>query len=88
MAKQMILTCDFGDPACGQTAVSYRLWRDGDKQASAIDLCDKHAASLLAIIDSAELVDLPVKPRVRMEVTQLKTTARTAPLKKSNRSKE
>ena len=82
MARETVILCDFGHSDCKQPAVSYRLWRDGDSKASAIDLCDEHAQPLLDIIDGAALVDLPTKQRARMEVTKLLTTPRTAPLKK------
>lgn len=82
MAKQTVLLCDFGRGACQAQAVSYRVWREGDRQAWAIDLCEAHASPLLEILAGAEQVDLPVKPRVRMEVTKLRTTPKTAHLKK------
>jgi len=82
MAKQVVLICDHGDGECGKPATSYRLWRDGDRQAATVDLCDEHAAPLLLLMDAAPLVDLPVKPRQRMELTRLQTTPKTAPLKK------
>lgn len=82
MSRETTILCDFESGACKRTANSYRVWRDGDKQAWAVDLCDEHARPLLDLVERAELVDLPVKPRVRMEVTKLKTTDRTAHLKK------
>lgn len=82
MATQTVKVCDFEHGTCLKPALSYRVWRDGDKQASAIDLCDEHAAPLLSIVEGAELVELPTKARVRMEVTTLKTTPKTAKLKK------
>jgi hypothetical protein len=82
MAKHLVLLCDFDQGGCGKPAESYRLWRDGDTKAAAIDLCEEHAAPLLAVIEGAEQVDLPVKPRARMEVTKLLTTPKTAHLKK------
>ena len=82
LAKQTILLCDHGDRTCRQPATSYRLWRDGDRQAWSIDLCDDHASPLLELVAHAELVELPARHRVRMEVTTLKTTAQTLPLKK------
>lgn len=82
MAKEVVLICDFGHGACRKPAVSYRLWRDGDRQARSVDLCDEHAAPLLQAVADAPLVDLPTKPRQRMEATKLLTTAKTAPLKK------
>lgn len=82
MARETVTLCDFGHMGCRQPATSYRLWRDGDSKASAIDLCDEHAEPLLKAIEGAVLVDLPTKQRARMEVTKLLTTPRTAPLKK------
>lgn len=82
MARETVILCDFGHSDCRRQAVSYRIWRDGDSKASAVDLCDEHAQPLLELINGAEQVDLPTKPRARMEVTKLHTTPRTAPLKK------
>lgn len=82
MAREVVLICDFGHGACRKPASSYRVWRDGDRQALAMDLCDEHAGPLLAAVEGAQLVDLPTKPRQRMEVTKLLTTPKTAHLKK------
>lgn len=82
MATQTVKVCDFGHGACQKPAQSYRLWRDGDSKASAIDLCEEHAAPLLAVMELGETVDLPTKPRVRMEATPLRPTPKTRPLKK------
>lgn len=82
MATQTVKVCDFEHGACQKPAVSYRLWRDGDTQATAIDLCEEHAAPLLALMEAGESVDLPTKPRVRMEVTRLRPTEKTKHLKK------
>lgn len=82
MAKQTVLLCDFAQGTCRQPATSYRMWRDGEQKAWSVDLCDEHAAPLLAVVDGAPLVDLPLKQRVRMEVTKLRTTPATAHLKK------
>lgn len=84
LAKQTILLCDYGDRTCRQPATSYRLWRDGDRQAWSIDLCETHARPLLELVEHADQVELPTRQRVRMEVTPLKTTAKTLPLKKRN----
>ena len=83
MAREVVLTCDFGQRTCRKPASSYRVWRDGDRQAWAVDLCDEHSAVMLAVVVSdGTLTDLPTKPRQRMEVTKLVTTPRTAALKK------
>ena len=82
MAVQTVKVCDFDHGACGMPAKSYRLWRDGDSKASAIDLCEEHAAPLEAVMEVGETAELPVKPRVRMEVTPLRATDKTRPLKK------
>jgi len=82
MARETMTLCDFDQGACRRVADTYRLWRDGDKQASAIDLCEEHAAPLLAVMQAGTLVDLPTKPRARMDVTKLVTTPKTAHLKK------
>jgi hypothetical protein len=82
MAVQTVKVCDFDGGACGKPAKSYRLWRDGDSKASAVDLCEEHAAPLEAVMGVAEAIELPAKPRVRMEVTPLRATAKTRSLKK------
>lgn len=83
MATQTVKVCDFGHGACQRPAMSYRVWRDGDSKASAVDLCEEHAEPLLALIELAPaLVELPTKPRVRMEVTRLRATEKTKHLKK------
>lgn len=82
MARETVTVCDFAHNGCKQPATSYRIWRDGDSKASAIDLCDEHAEPLLRAIEGAVQVELPSKQRARMEVTKLLTTPRTAPLKK------
>lgn len=82
MAKELVLTCDFDHGACRKAAHAYRLWRDGDSKAWAVDLCEEHAAPLLAVMEAGTEVDLPTKPRKAMEVTKLVTTPRTAHLKK------
>lgn len=82
MAKETILVCDLGQGTCKQSATSYRLWRDGDRQAWEVDLCDDHARPLLEVVAVGRQVDLPAKPRQRMEATKLLTTPKTAPLKK------
>lgn len=82
MAKETVLLCDYAAKSCRQPATNYKMWRDGEQKAWSVDLCDEHAAPLLAIIEGADLTDLPAKPRVRMEVTPLRTTPATAHLKK------
>jgi hypothetical protein len=82
MAVTQVRVCDFDEGACQRNATCYKVWRDGDSQAWSVDLCEEHAAPLLAIVERAERVDLPTKPRVRLEPTPLKTTAKTRHLKK------
>lgn len=82
MARREVLVCDGENGTCQRNATCYKIWREGDKQAHSLDLCDEHAEPLLALLEGATLVDLPSKQRVRMEATRLKTTDRTRPLKK------
>ena len=82
MATRTLKICDFDHGACTQVATEYRVWRDGDRQAWTLDLCEDHARPLLAIVEGAERTDLPTKTRARMEPTQLRTTDKTRPLKK------
>lgn len=82
MARREVLVCDLEDDTCEGVVTCYKLWRDGDRQAWARDLCEHHASPLLAIVDGADKVDLPSKQRVRMEPTRLRTTDKTKPFKK------
>lgn len=82
MARETVTLCDFEQGACRRVADSYRLWRDGDKQARTVDLCEEHAAPLLTVFEGARETDLPTKPRARMDVTKLVTTPKTARYKK------
>lgn len=82
MAKQVITVCDLSDDGCFGDVVGFRLWREGDKQASALDLCVHHAAPLAALMEHASIVDLPSKPRVTMQITKLRATDATRHLKK------
>jgi hypothetical protein len=82
VVRETLLLCDFGQGSCRQRAHSYRVWRDGDKTAWALDLCDEHAEQLLLLVRTAEKVELPTKQRVKLEATQLRTTSKTAHLKK------
>lgn len=81
MARQTVLVCDFGANSCSRPAKTYRIWIDGERQATAVDLCDLHAEPVLAVLRFGEQSDLPSKPRVKMEATRLKTTEATRHLK-------
>lgn len=82
MAKEVITVCDLRDAACVGEVRGFRLWIEGDRQAAALDLCEHHASPILALTERASTVDLPVKPRVTMQVTKLRTTEATRHLKK------
>lgn len=82
MVRTTLVLCDFDDGSCQRPATCYKVWKDGDRQAWTIDLCDDHAKPLLAIVDGAERSDLPAKPRVKLEATTLRTTDQTKHLKK------
>ena len=82
MARREVLVCDFESEACQGNATCYKVWADGDRQAWSIDLCDTHASPLLGIVERAERVDLPLRPRVKVEPTALTTTDKTRHLKK------
>lgn len=60
-------------------AQEFRIWREEDTHAKVIDLCRDCSRTLLR---SGRKVELPTKKRMTMEVTKLKTTRKTAPLKK------
>ena len=82
MAEATVFYCDFAEGGCGKVGARYILWRDGDRQAWQVDLCDDHARPLTAIMGSASQVELPSKPRVKMTATRLRTTPATRHLKK------
>jgi hypothetical protein len=63
-------------------AYEFRIWRDGDMHAKALDLC---RACSKPLTEGGE-VELPIKPRQRMELTQLRTTKQTAEFKKKKRT--
>lgn len=67
---------------CVREAKRYTVFTEGDRQARAVDLCSVHARPLEALLVNAEVVDLPTKPRARMEPTKLRTTPHTARYKK------
>lgn len=77
--------CDVLSPKpCGRDAVRYVVVTEGERQGRAVDLCQTHARPLEALLVYSETVDLPSKPRARMEPTKLRTTPRTARFKKGN----
>jgi hypothetical protein len=80
--KQVITVCDRQDTTCNGPVSSYRVWREGDRTASTVDLCETHAAPILALIAGADAVELPVKPRAVMQITKLRPTEATRHLKK------
>lgn len=82
MATRLVKICDLADSSCAEPALGYRVWLEGDKQAVSVDLCSTHAAPLLQVMELGERLDLPTKPRVKMEATQLRTTPATKRLKK------
>lgn len=83
MARREILICDLeGERGCEREAVAFIVWRDGDPTAVEVDLCSVHSRPLEALLSRGASVPLPVKPRSRMEPTKLRTTPRTAGLKK------
>ena len=88
MAKRELLVCDGDNGSCQQEAVSFILWQEGAKQAWSVDLCPEHAQPLLDLVENAQLVNLPTRQRVRMEVTPLKATEKTRHLKKRTSAKE
>lgn len=84
MAQFELRVCDYpsGKTSCGQEAVSFYIWKDGARQAVSVDLCEKHAERLEHIIEVGEPVDVPARPRAKMELTKLRTTPATRKLKK------
>ena len=83
MAKREVFVCDLaGQGGCRGLVDNFTVWRQCDRQAVAVDLCEEHAAPLVTVMKVGSTVDLPVKPRARMERTALKTTEATAHLKK------
>jgi alpha-beta hydrolase superfamily lysophospholipase len=80
--KQVITVCDRQDTTCNGQVSSFRLWHEGDRTASTVDLCEAHAAPILALIAGADAVELPNKPRAAMQITKLRATEATRHLKK------
>lgn len=87
MAKHEVIVCDMaGQGGCLGLVDTYTIWRQSDRQAVSVDVCEEHAAPLVTVMKVGSVVDLPVKPRARMERTVLKTTPATAHLKKRGHS--
>lgn len=84
MVRRIVTLCDFGPSGCEGEAFTWKIWREGERQAWSLDLCETHAAPLLDLAGKAERTDLPTKARVRMEPTVLRTTEKTRPLKKKS----
>ena len=82
MAKREVVECD----KCGREGRTYVLWTEGDYDARSVDLCELHAKTLAGLFGSGSVVDLPSRPRTRMDVTALRTTAKTRGLKKRGTS--
>ena len=83
MAEKTVLTCDNpGGKACQRPATRWHIWRDGDKSAAAVDLCEVHSRALENLVELAPPAQLPTRPRAQMELTTLRTTAATAGLKR------
>lgn len=80
MAVKTVRVCDVD--GCKQPAIGYRVYRDGDREALGLDLCDEHAAPIVALLEAAKPMPFPAKPRVTMTPTRLRTTPETKPLKK------
>lgn len=80
MAKREVVICD----KCGKPGQTFVLWRDGDVNAMSVDLCETHARPVANPFAGGSVVDLPTRPRVRMEATPLRTTAKTEALKKED----
>lgn len=78
MARREVVECD----KCGREGRTFVLWVDGDAAAQRVDLCDTHSRSLLVTFAGGSVVDLPVKPRARMEATPLRVTDKTRRFKK------
>lgn len=85
MARREVTECD----KCGKPGRAFVLWVEGEQSGLSVDLCETHSRSVTAVFADGSPVDLPSKPRARMERTVLKTTARTQHLKKrTSRGKE
>lgn len=80
--KQVITVCDRQDTTCDGPVSSFRVWREGERTAFMVDLCEAHASPILALIAGADAVELPTKPRAVMQITKLRTTEATRHLKK------
>ena len=78
--KQTIRRCEV--QGCQRSPAQFRIWKAGQDFATRVDLCREHAKPIQDLIKLGEEEELPTKKRMLMEVTKLKTTKRTAALKK------
>lgn len=84
MAKREVMFCDVQNNDCSGDVSSFIVHESGSRQAVAVDLCAVHAQPLRDLLSRGNFTELPTKPRARMEPTKLRTTPRTAPLKKGD----
>lgn len=83
MARQYVLVCDApgSTKRCNSPATTYHMWRNGDMEAHALDLCEEHAKPFQVFFELGMVVDLPAKPRIVMKKTKLRPTKTTKSLK-------
>lgn len=87
LTERRVCDVTHNDP-CLREAKRYTVFTEGDRQARAVDLCSVHARPIEALLVNAEVVDLPTKPRARMDKTKLRVTPHTAQFKKEKRDGE
>jgi hypothetical protein len=78
--KQTIRRCEVEE--CKRSPEQFRIWKSDQDFCIRVDLCKEHAKPIAELMKTGETEELPVKKRMKMEVTKLKTTKRTAALKK------
>jgi hypothetical protein len=87
VAKRYVSVCDAADQdlgPCEGDVQEFRIWVEGERTASALDLCERHAGPIRALMSVAAEVELPSRPRQSMQVTRLRTTDATRHLKKKD----
>lgn len=67
-------------------ATEFRIWKEEESEAKAIDLCRQCSKPLTDLAKAGRVVELPTKPRQRMILTPLKTTRQTAEFKKKKKT--
>lgn len=85
MALHTERVCDYA--RCSKPGEPVVVWREGEQTGRSIDLCADHWKPLGEALARGTTVELPTKPRQKMDVTPLRTIESTAHLKRSRKRK-